>query len=219
MLVDDVVSIGEDDVSTAFMLLYAKSVLFVNAAPYNYLRRLDSSTGNSPDINITKPIVNNLYRVFSKQKNSDLLIKQLWNRTYYFLLVNQYDVFTQNVLYISPFGNIENKRVALYGAGVLGREIYRKSRRAFPNRIVLWVDRHFETYVELGFPVQPVEALLTNNFDIVVVALVNKRIAAEVKENLVRMGVGERKIRILNEPSQEDLLKLEELFLPQMKEQ
>lgn len=91
-----------------------------------------------------------------------------------------------------PVGVLADK-VALYGAGRLGRDLHEKMQ-AIGKNFVCWVDKRAEMLRMQGLPVEPVERLRQVSFEQVVIAVNNKETACEVKENLIDMGLGDKDI-------------------------
>lgn len=86
-----------------------------------------------------------------------------------------------------PVGVLANK-VALYGAGKFGRDLYEKMR-AMGKEIACWVDKRDEVLREQGLPVEPMERLCQGGFEQVVIAVKNQETADEIGEILVSMGI------------------------------
>ena len=61
---------------------------------------------------------------------------------------------------------------------------------------------------------KPVEALLTQEYDLVVVALTNEEICKQIKQNLIAMGIASEKIRHMT-VSAEILKAAQAIFLEQ----
>ena len=100
--------------------------------------------------------------------------------------------------YINPFANeLTEKKVALYGAGVVGKDYYLHMVR-MGNEPVLWVDKQYEKY-EKEYPVKAVEELERAEYDILVIAVQSKAVAENIKCELLSRGIFEGKI-IWKEP-------------------
>lgn len=85
------------------------------------------------------------------------------------------------------------KRIVLYGAGTLGKDYYKQlSERNY--EILLWVDKNYKHYKEIGYSVSSIDAILSIDFDFVLIAIFKADIAYEVHKNLVKLGVREDKI-------------------------
>lgn len=87
-----------------------------------------------------------------------------------------------------PVGVLADK-IALYGAGRLGRDLYAKLQ-AYGKGVVCWVDRQAEELKRQGMPVDPVERIQQGGFEQVVIAVKNREKAHEICGALVDMGIG-----------------------------
>ena len=95
--------------------------------------------------------------------------------------------------YINPFGNqIIGKKVALYGAGVVGEDYFIEMSR-MGNEPVIWVDKQWENYQE-EYSVRPVDELKEVIYDILVIAVRDRELAEEIKCDLLLKGFKEDKI-------------------------
>ncbi len=86
-------------------------------------------------------------------------------------------------------------KVVIYGAGVFGKEFF---KRVFGNgifRIVSWVDRNAES---IGYPVKPVDSLKETEYDFIFVVIKYERVFEAIKKDLVALGIDESKIVWVN---------------------
>ena len=91
-----------------------------------------------------------------------------------------------------PVGVIAD-RIALYGAGRLGRDLYARLQEQ-GKEVVCWVDKQAETLQGQGLPVESVERLHQGGFDQVVIAIKNQEKACEISGVLTDMGIDKRMI-------------------------
>ena len=89
------------------------------------------------------------------------------------------------------FANIEKlkgKRIAIYGAGVVGRDFYRQMFQMDQCEITAWVDKQkygIKNLVPIGKP----EALKDVEYDVLILAVKSKTVADEIKEELMQNGI------------------------------
>ena len=89
------------------------------------------------------------------------------------------------------FANIEKikgKKVAIYGAGTVGREFYRQISQIDQCEITAWVDKQkygIKNLVSIGKP----ETLKGVSYDVLIIAVKNQAVADEIKEELMRSGI------------------------------
>lgn len=96
---------------------------------------------------------------------------------------------------VFPFLNLlDGRRIALYGAGALGRGYWRQIHRWHVCQTALWTDPEWEEWSRAGLPVEPVERLLDGGYDDVVLALPNQAAAEEARKLLTGMGIAPARI-------------------------
>lgn len=99
------------------------------------------------------------------------------------------------VSYGFPYDKIKrNSCIAIYGAGQVGKSYYSQIRDFGYARVVAWVDNSWKHYMDLEFPVSPIDLLLKCSFDYVVIAIQNEKIVNEVRDNLIGWGIDNSKI-------------------------
>jgi len=89
--------------------------------------------------------------------------------------------------YIFPFQMVKkDSKIILYGAGTVGRRFYSQLEVTGYAEVVLWADKNFREMQRQSLPVKaPEEILHVKQYDYVVIAIDNERVAAGVKETLV----------------------------------
>lgn len=194
MLVPDNLTNGEDLVCTVHLLRLANSVLVDMTAPYHYRMREDS-IARTVRYEQYQLLFDTLYLALQQYPLFNIYLVRLCQLMLSKILLSRYDFFLESPLSGLLFGNLEKCRVALYGAGKFGQEIYKKTASVFPERITLWVDQNYKLYQEAQLPVRPVEELLKQEYDVIILALVNEMTCEEIKRNLTAMGIAPDKIR------------------------
>lgn len=87
------------------------------------------------------------------------------------------------------------KKIIIYGAGKIGKQIVHMIKRSGLCRIVLWVDMNYQDKKGLEMPVASIEDIETVQYDHILIAIDNSMIAKKVKELLIKkMGVEPEKI-------------------------
>ncbi len=86
------------------------------------------------------------------------------------------------------------RKIALYGAGKLGRDLYRRLTETPEHTVAVWVDQKGEPAKMLGFPVELPEKLQQSSYDQVVLAVKNETVAAEIRQELLALGISREKI-------------------------
>lgn len=196
-LVPDDVLLGEDLACTAQMIFRACSAMVVDMVLYHYRIRNESRAraGCSNNFYYEKILFRTLYSILLNQPLQDIYLNRLYHMFLAKILPYCYDSFLEGEFSDALFGKLDDCRVALYGAGKFGQEIYQKTKKVFPDRIVLWVDRQYEKYRQDHLPVDPVDELMNRDYDVVIVGIVDGEICKEIRHDLINMGIDMEKIR------------------------
>lgn len=104
-------------------------------------------------------------------------------------------VLTKTV-YLLPYGirqilNRKHSRVALYGAGMVGKCYFQQLQSMDSVKMISWVDNKFG---DIGFPVQSPEILKNENIDYVVIGVEHNRFLSEIRKRLEENGISKEKI-------------------------
>lgn len=89
----------------------------------------------------------------------------------------------------------EGETIAIYGAGDVGRKFYQQAKDYGWVKCVVIVDKNADKINIPGIPVAPVGALKQFNFDKVLISMTSETYANEARETLIRMGIGEERIK------------------------
>ncbi|MCQ2498089.1 MAG: glycosyltransferase [Lachnospiraceae bacterium] len=110
-------------------------------------------------------------------------------------------LFTYNKYYINIFNGLEihfpyadfngKYKVVIYGAGDYGKTYYMQLLFNKNVEVVGWVDRNYE---KIGFPVQSISQLKELEYDYILIAVANKKVADEIRKNLIDQGIDCNKI-------------------------
>lgn len=98
--------------------------------------------------------------------------------------------------WVFPYRLMEKgKIVILYGAGKLGQAYHSQlSDSGFCSELI-WVDKQYDKYRDVGVTVQSPEVIFQKKFDYIVIAVKNKEVYEEIKKWLLEQGVEEKKIK------------------------
>ncbi len=104
-------------------------------------------------------------------------------------------LYRQKESFLFPFQQVEKrKKIALYGAGEVGKAFCLQLMTTGYGEVSLWVDERWRTIAKQFGNVRPVDTLLRSKYDVLVIAISNPEYAVEIKDNLVNWGVPEQKI-------------------------
>lgn len=192
LAVDDMINVGEDG---AFLLPYFMSVskLVISGKNYyHYCIRNDSTMGtkNANDLESLQALSYHLMSAVEKIGEKNNFVQQcLFFKVYAYMLRNVGMVLKihDNMLY--PFGSInKNYRILLYGAGRFGIEM-KSFLSASGFNVVAWCDKNSNMA-----GVTSLDDIGKYKFDVVLVAVLLATVVDEIKAELKRMGIDEKKI-------------------------
>lgn len=202
--VDESIWYAEDLVLTQIYMNYCKKVRVIKNYEYYYGYRDESNRYNFVGGALTniERIYQCLHDEFKMHENADFLEQCLYEE-YEELLHGIRNIGKRpdnlpgagrNVYY--PFyGRLQGKKVALYGAGNVGKAYYRHivdDRECF---LVAWIDKNAENIKEEeDISVEPVEKLLSIEYDCIIIAVYDEPAYRNIRTELLKMGVKEDKI-------------------------
>ncbi len=175
------VKIGEDADMTFQLLLKAKEVVISDYVSYHYCRRENSMMWNKVESEAIDCLEKDLMRAFERNaKYKEKLLKQLKDYMAFISLLCE----PQRVLGDDPFFMKTEDRIALYGAGGVGKAI----RFGMDNKFSLWVDKNI---TDNNLKIFPIDILISKKdcYDKVFIANSNTLICKEIKKSLISLGV------------------------------
>lgn len=101
--------------------------------------------------------------------------------------------------YLYPYSKVvKNSNIVIYGAGKLGYHMIQALDRRNDFHIVLWVDKNEKRPTILDYKISPVKDICQATYDFVVIAVLFEKMAKEIKEELLAIGVIEEKIALMD---------------------
>ena len=91
-----------------------------------------------------------------------------------------------------PFGGIDcNKRIAIYGAGRIGKSVYRYLKTLYKEKTILWGDKAYEMYMQMGLPVISPREIVErqDEYDLLLIAMSSQVVSDTAKKFLVQEGL------------------------------
>lgn len=87
---------------------------------------------------------------------------------------------------------IKEKKIVLYGAGEVGKDYYAQIAKYENCDIVAWVDKNPKVFPY--YEVKAMQELDRIQFDYILIAVKNQKIAKDIESELNALGVGRDKI-------------------------
>lgn len=85
-------------------------------------------------------------------------------------------------------------KVVIYGAGNLGKAFAYGIEEKSDYEMVLWVDRQYMRFQKEGILVEDPRKILNTTYDKIVIAVLNERIAKQIRNDLIAIGIEEEYI-------------------------
>lgn len=181
--------------------LICRSIFISDICGYNYRVHVDSTmqSENPQYLSEEEKIYNYLRSVYEKHPRRKELLRQLEITMLDDMrFMRGFLGFTSGAKmyrYIFPFINmLDDKSIALYGAGDVGTEYYEQICSRNYCAIDMWVSKNWERECANSLPVTPVSDLLKDTYDHVVIAVLWENIAEEIRQELIELGVRKEKI-------------------------
>lgn len=199
--IDEKISIGEDVVCVFPAFLRAESILVLDRAFYHYCIRPGSAMKNyrteQEEVENIRLQYYGLREIFANSPYAELLMPQLKQYIMHHLVVRAFSRIIQGKekTPFFMFGNVPTgSKVILYGAGAFGRAMVYGLRTNENADICSWCDKESQRYQEMGYPVEAVNSALKKRFDYILLAVMDGKMAEEIRQELVMQGVEEQKI-------------------------
>ncbi len=98
------------------------------------------------------------------------------------------DIYYVNIYY-PYFGRLRKSRLVLYGAGYVGQAFYYHIINDNEAELVAWVDKAFYKYKDLKEKVCSPDEINNVEFDYIILAVWEEKVAVEIKKELVKKGI------------------------------
>lgn len=203
--VDGRISMGEDAACVYPALLHADSIYVMHECLYHYRQTTSSMVKTVQDYEKEREQFGILYvsvnQRFEKYKEIFDLRPQ-WLKYVLFLMVPRADGLYRDfdtLDYLFPFGSVpKGSDIILYGAGTYGQRLYAYLKKTGFCNVVLWLDRNYESFREMGLEVQSPDELKNSECASIVIANTYERSRKRLHEELVKKYPG-KKISMIDE--------------------
>lgn len=193
-------SMGEDLVCICVCLLEGKRASFHKETLYHYNLR-HSSLVNSIDITIflkMSRLYSNLMDIFDTYNIIDQVRYNLESSTMNSILTSlvrsgkYYDFI--NAYVFDRVDLIKDKKIVIYGAGIVGKGYYAQLCKYACCTVVGWIDADYKNIKFDYTEVVGVEEIKNMQYDLILIAVKYREIAEEIRKSLRDMDVPEWKI-------------------------
>lgn len=209
--VDENLVYGEDAVALYPCIVSCNSVSVTTLGGYHWVMRDSSKTHKKDEDYLLRlfyleKAMKGIFEVYCDSEELDYIlfrymlnqIQNALNKEYGFC--EQYEIKKKNseikeIRHLFPFEKITRKsKIVIYGNGKVGREFYRQIQHSDYCDIIAVADKDTTQKDYVGKPVLAPGDVVKEDFDFVVVAIHDGKIATVIKENLCKCGISGKKI-------------------------
>ncbi len=183
---------GEDAAVVYPYLLKSQKVVITKDAKYHYRIHGESMTANrkADYYENTARLYLHLAKKFQESEYSQCMMPQLDQYMRMMIWQGKPGGFIESMKFIFPFKEIhKGASIILYGAGYVGQMFHHQILLSEYCNIAAWVDKAYQREELSQMGVVGMEALYTEAYDYVVLAIQDSGMAAEITEQLVAYGV------------------------------
>ncbi len=201
--VEDAVVYGEDAACIFPCIIDAESIFVSNLLCYHYRQR------NGSIVRTNKPAANDnfikIYHLLKKKfkkldrKSEAMLNAQLKLYMWFLLLVKGYEkIQSGSVLF--PYEKVKaGMKIAIYGLGGFGNTLRLYCEQKEHIEVAVLSDLHYESLRKQGIDVISIDEAAEQEFDIMLIAILNEELAVKIKDEMVSKGISEEKIDWIKE--------------------
>lgn len=195
--VSDRISYGEDAACTFPCFLDAGSIYVTNKLLYHYRQRQGSIVKSGMQVH--KSNFSDIYRLlFAKFESVPSVRETLQEHLHYymwFILLTKLYADLDMGMPLFPFLKVKHgARIALYGAGSFGQAVKAFCDNTKEVEVAGWSDLHYDTYQKQGLDVKDAAELVKLDFDVMVITILNEKLAVKIKDDFISRGIPEKKI-------------------------
>lgn len=203
-LLDPTIWYSEDRALTHICLMYCSSVTITEPLGIHYCDRRNIESDERYDFDYILDNYEKYYRCLKRAIQQHPLKKRFMREldlefTEFIMIHLKYNKNLDNrdrgtLEYYPYYGRLEGKKIIVYGAGNVGKSYRRHIIEERESELVLWVDKNAVEYRKKFLDVADVSDILDQEYDYIIIAVAIERIANQIKDELVKMGVPHDKI-------------------------
>lgn len=89
---------------------------------------------------------------------------------------------------------LRNKKVIIYGAGNVGKDVYIQLCKYGDIKIVDWIDKNSDRYHYPYYTVHSASVLPSLEYDVILIAVLREKVANSIKSDIIEYGISEDKV-------------------------
>lgn len=192
--VSDNITFGEDATCFYPCLWNSNQILVLDEAPYHYLQREESMSNHFTTIDTQ--VIQEIKTALSKSAYMNIRIReQIFLYENYLYLLRNYAHLEKYGMTLYPFDQIKkNDKIIIYGAGGFGKSLFDYINKTECVRLQAIVDRLGEECSTEEYQVVGGESIYHLDFDYIVIAILNEKIAKAIAADLIEKGIERNKV-------------------------
>lgn len=189
---------GEDFLLLLIALLRCRRVSLVNESNYHYIARSGSLSRHDHIFKFWHQM--HLAHYVSMILDRFSCRNALSLDAFYYFKAKMIDWLKDTTEYrlpsfcLSNIDFIKDKKIILYGAGNVGHDFYFQLSHYNTCAIVAWCDKNWQNITNEFFEITSLQTAITQDFDVILIAVLDKRIAEGIKNLIIENGVDNTKI-------------------------
>jgi glycosyltransferase involved in cell wall biosynthesis len=196
-LIDKNIVMGEDAALTYPYLFNCNDLFITHDSDYYYRQRPNSIVKSVPNLVLEYSQLSLLFKHLKNQLGVvDFFDIQNQLNLYFIsqVLIRSGGIINSDINTI-PFSNIRNARdIVIYSSGSFGQHLISSIQKLNKFNIVYWIDEdHVESKI-FGLEVNPIDTIVSVNFDLILIASIDAKYNNEAIRKLTELGVPEEKI-------------------------
>lgn len=187
---------GEDLITMCYCIMKSDNFVSIPDAYYHYRYRDDSLSKDMSEEQLLKyyTLYDSLKRILLANGYDGVILSALKKR---FGILGMQLLAELNHYYIPKYKypqmkDLYGKRIVLYGAGRVGKDYYYEICKYQDCHIVSWVDRK-KHQLEYAV-VENIESIQFRDYDIILIAVLNRGVADEIRKQLLAGKIDKEKI-------------------------
>lgn len=195
--IDTLIYDGEDVAVLYPYILRTRKVVILPVAKYHYRMHAQSISARKKD-----DFYENCCRLYiyldkecKESEHFQCMHMQLDQYLRHMIWIGKPECFGGTNKYLFPFGKVKpGANIILYAAGKVGREYYRQIRKTDYCNIVAWADKKYYLDENILLGIEEPDVILSKQYDCIVIAIENRRVAGQVIAELEAMGIDMSKV-------------------------
>ncbi|WP_024866217.1 glycosyltransferase family 2 protein [Butyrivibrio sp. FCS014] len=189
--VPNYLSNGEDVIAFFYLISHGVKVCVLDIKLYHYVSRLGSvsqSSDGTKSMASRELMIGFLAQEIEKGFDVPKDVLDNW------IIAETMSEISKNIIggdsfiqtfYTNNIKMMRGKKVVIYGAGKVGKDLFKQLAACEDINICMWIDRNFQKYSYGFHEVNSIDALTTMDYDVIMVAILDKKIYESIRSSLI----------------------------------